>query len=565
MTRIPHKEVRQVLAAIREHGGMKPAARKLGRSFGWVQRRFRRAVELGLAEPGVVGQKDWAPVIKGRVDSPHKIQRVERLPKGKQIRRYILTSAQNNTYINEAAWDALQALAKHYDAEIFVGTFSYQKAKFGNKAVKRGTKKRSDADALWYDDRIEDYIVDEPVLLAPGLQWVGNFNRLPTTAHPLAGFESHTGRNSGIFPHAKLAMKSVPSMLFHATKFNYTTGTVTQRNYLQKAAGIKAEFHHCYGGLLVEVNKDGDWWVRQLNVDSDGTLYDLTVRVEGNSVIDYTQEGHASYQVEAINWGDIHVADHDEVNADACWHDEDSMIDVLRPKHQFFHDLVDFKARNGHHVKRNLPQQKFAAYVSGYDSVEDELMEVNNFLALTGRPFCLGHVVPSNHNEFLDEFIRLQGFKWDPVNARFYLAAANYLWEQLEKNPRRHPNMTKWALEHVGLPSLPAKLQPNFIDRDDSYVICPDANGGIECALHGDKGPNGSRGSAQALAKMGRKVNMGHTHSAEILDGVYVAGTSSRLDLDYVSGPSSWSHSHIVTYPNGKRAIITVWKGKWRA
>ena len=56
-----------------------------------------------------------------------------------------------------------------------------------------------------------------------------------------------------------------------------------------------------------------------------------------------------------------------------------------------------------------------------------------------------------------------------------------------------------------------------------------------------------------------------HTHQAGIYDGVYTAVTSSVLDLGYNRGPSSWSHSHIVTYANGKRAIITIWNGKWRA
>lgn len=36
-------------------------------------------------------------------------------------------------------------------------------------------------------------------------------------------------------------------------------------------------------------------------------------------------------------------------------------------------------------------------------------------------------------------------------------------------------------------------------------------------------------------------------------------------DWDYAKGPSSWTHSHIVTYPNGQRTIITLYAGKWRA
>lgn len=104
-----------------------------------------------------------------------------------------------------------------------------------------------------------------------------------------------------------------------------------------------------------------------------------------------------------------------------------------------------------------------------------------------------------------------------------------------------------------------------FLHEDDSYVICPDEHGGIECGQHGDLGPNGSRGNIKTFARLGRRTNIGHSHSAGICDGAYQAGTCGELSPDWTHGPSSWSHSHIVTYPNGKRAIITMWNGRWRA
>jgi hypothetical protein len=39
---------------------------------------------------------------------------------------------------------------------------------------------------------------------------------------------------------------------------------------------------------------------------------------------------------------------------------------------------------------------------------------------------------------------------------------------------------------------------------------------------------------------------------------VYQAGCSRTLNADYASGPSSWSHTHIVQYANGKRTLITL-------
>ena len=49
------------------------------------------------------------------------------------------------------------------------------------------------------------------------------------------------------------------------------------------------------------------------------------------------------------------------------------------------------------------------------------------------------------------------------------------------------------------------------------------------------------------------------------MDGVYQVGTSSRLKLEYNSGPSSWLHTHCCIYPNGKRTLITIIDGQWRA
>jgi hypothetical protein len=83
--------------------------------------------------------------------------------------------------------------------------------------------------------------------------------------------------------------------------------------------------------------------------------------------------------------------------------------------------------------------------------------------------------------------------------------------------------------------------------------------------MHGHLGPDGKRGNAANLVVVGTRANTAHSHRACIKLGLYVAGTSSELRMGYNQGPSSWSHSHIVTYPNGKRTIITMRAGKWRA
>jgi hypothetical protein len=95
-------------------------------------------------------------------------------------------------------------------------------------------------------------------------------------------------------------------------------------------------------------------------------------------------------------------------------------------------------------------------------------------------------------------------------------------------------------------------------------VICQ-AAGGIECALHGDQGPNGARGTPLNLTRVATRMNTGHTHTASIYDGVYTAGLCGLMDQGYNEGASSWSHSQVVTYASGKRTIVTFRDGLWRA
>ena len=83
--------------------------------------------------------------------------------------------------------------------------------------------------------------------------------------------------------------------------------------------------------------------------------------------------------------------------------------------------------------------------------------------------------------------------------------------------------------------------------------------------MHGDEGPNGTKGTPEGLKRVGRRSNIADKHSPGIYEGLYIAGILGDLDQGYNTGPSSWSHANIITYPNGKRCISTIWNGSWRA
>ena len=541
--RISPEQIQRAIALLEEHGGNSAAA---ARAAGLSRSTFQGQIAAGERQ-----RDEVTPLIKGNVKALQR--QTWKLPRKGEVFRYIFTCAQNNTRLHEGTWASIIALAEHYGAEIHVSRFTYDLSSYGVRNTKPGRDKSEGQDEIWYDPRIENHVLDESVQVAPGLIFCGEMNILPTAARPLSGFQAYTGRSSGIFPHVKFAMESVPSGKFEGTKLNFTTGTITQRNYIQKTAGLKAEFHHGYGAVLVEVDSDGDWFVRQLNADSEGVIYDLTLRAADGKVTD----GH---RVEAVNWGDIHVGRVSRDTERLLWNGDGSMGAVLRPKQQFMHDVIDFRARN-HHEMKNF-HRMLDKFYRGKDDVVAELRDVNDFLRARSKlKDCLSVVVRSNHDAALDRWLREADYKADLKNAKFFLQAQLAMVEAIEANDKRFL-ASEWAINHV---AEPAGAHVLFLRQDDSFIICPDANGGIECGHHGDKGANGSRGALNQFARTGRKTNTGDSHSPGIIDGAYRAGVTGDLDHGYNEGMSSWSNTHIVTYANGKRALVTCWNGKWRA
>ena len=521
----------QIFELYNKYGGNASAvARHLGIPRSTVHRHIKK----------FLGKKTLRPVAGGTIRGV--VHESFKLPSEGNVRRYILTSAQNNTFIHPAVLKNLEALAKYYSAEILVGTYSYNKNAYGPLAVKRGTF--DSQDKPWYDERIEKYIVDHRRQLGDGLVWCGEMNIIPTEVNPLSGLETYSGSRSCIFPHARIEMRSVATMQGHGTKLMYTTGTVTKRNYIQKKAGLKAEHSHAYGGTLVEIDSLGHWWVRQLEADENtGRIQDLNV-VADDGIISLNG------QIEAITWGDSHATAIEPTIKELTF----NMLDTLKPRYQFIHDLLEGVSVN-HHNARN-PHEKFKAFMRGYDIVTKELQDTVNLLQEYVRSGSEIIVVDSNHDNWLMRWLREHDYRQDPHNAILFLEGQLEVYRQIQGENERF-NLTEWAMRKFN-----CDKHIKFLLNDDSFTIC---NKKIECGMHGHLGPDGAHGTVSNLSKMGRKANTAHTHSASIVNGLYTAGTSTKLRMGYNHGPSSWTHSHIVTYPNGKRTIITIYNEKWRA
>ena len=489
--------------------------------------------EPAVAEPASAVDSAHVPVVGGTMAAPDARRQAG------TAKTYVFTTAQNNTeLIPQAWWDTLLTLVSYYDAELHVSQFTYNKSAYGSKAVKPGSAKGSDHEALWYDARLLPYVSDEDIQITPDLVWLGSLNMSPTLVNPISGFQNHTRQASAIIPHTRIAMESVATMKDDPARFVFTTGAVTQRNYIQKSAGQKADFHHTFGALLVEVGDDGKWWARQLNFDKDGGLYDLN-RFFGPDTV------YEEVRVQAVTHGDIHGYKRDAVVCDSVF-GAAGMMDTLMPREQFFHDIIDFMPRN-HHNRKDF-QFLREMWNDEIDSVEGEFRDIGYWLTHDAyRQWCSTFVVVSNHDQAINNWLADPAGLYDPPNLQLWLS------ENLNKArfTGYHPfaSMLRRACE---MPCGDAPRKPRVLLEDESYKIL----GQIEAGLHGHLGPNGSRGAPRNLKTVG-KANTGHTHSAGIHEGVYTAGVLGRLDMGYNKGPSSWSHSSVVTYPNAKRAVLT--------
>lgn len=480
---------------------------------------------------GVTGSN---PIAGGSVSNP--------IAKRKQAvgKRFVITSAQNNTHIHEELFQSILRYCEHNDAELMISCFYYNKNGFQNG-------KRQEA---WFDERIKPYLVNESVQLAKGLVFNGELNILPTSRNPLSGFDTYNGEQSGIIPHVKMELQPLPSPKYNEARALYTTGALTKRNYIQQKAGQLAEWDHIFGAVVVEIAEDGTWFVRQLHAESStGEFYDLTEK--------YTPKGvETGFTVEAINYGDVHVAKLDQDVAEVSWKNVGaSMLDVLKPKYQLVHDVFDAQARNHHNYKDG--HFLFKMFNEQTEDIRVEVRDTTEVLTDMKRDFSEVIVVESNHDLALLKYLKEQDYRKDPINAIFFLEMQLETYKAIEARDNWY-SCFETACHKV---NENTKEGIRFLRGDESFRLC----GHIEAGQHGMNGVNGSRGSVQSYIKQGLKFNTGHTHAASIKRGVYTAGVSGKLDMGYNVGGSSWVQAHIVTYPNGKRTIVNIKNGKWRA
>lgn len=541
--RLTNETLRETVRVLQANEGHHTkTAQELGIGRGSLANRLAQAEERGITPESLVGREEpfETKVLPG--------------PRKGMVKRYLLTCAQNDTSVHAKAWKNLLAFSEHYGAQVLVSTFTYVKTKQQEKAEKaEGRNRNTKADnPRFYAEEIRPYINNKRLALTKNLVWCGELQIMPTARRPLTGFESYTFKASSVIPHPMIAMESVAAAPGDHTKFLYTTGTVTQRNYIQRREGFRAEHYHAYGALLVEVDDQGLFWCRHLIQGEDDRMYDLDVYAENGKI--KSHDGVAD-----VTWGDIHAARLDETVAAACWGpDANSMINVLRPDSQHLHDVLDMTVRS-HHTRKDPWRMYEVHHHYQRGSLVEEFRRTAEVINSIHRDWCRTVVVNSNHDRHLDRYLAEIDWRQDLENAELALDLTKAILAAIRSKDEG------FYLQEEVLRKAGADCDILFLREDQMDVILKDIEGGIQCGLHGDRGINGAAGGLTSFAQMSRKTNSADKHACGIRDHAYQAGTSSVLKMGYNKGPSSWTHSHIVTYPNGTRTLVGVWGGKWRA
>lgn len=471
---------------------------------------------------------------KQRRAAPVKTEPEKRFTRALNAQRYLITSAQNSTPVHAPFFATLKRAAEFMGAELVVIPFRY----------KNPTSVFNDRFRDHWAPELAPYLHNTRKKLNANLMLAADVKIQPTAGSPLDGFEALTGSESCIIGHPKMQFRSVPKMGRHP-KILTTTGACTARNYTDSKAGKLGAFHHYLGALLVEI--DGSFFqIRQLNADRvTGEFTDLDLH--------YTAKGvSVAPRAAGLMMGDIH-ARFNSKSVDRATFGPGGIVETLRPETLLWEDTNDDYAVNPHHAGN--PFIAHAKSQAGFGDPKAEVEHAVQFVKDRTPKGTRSVIVASNHDDFLARWILSTDWRFCGSKAFYLETAAAMLRSAVmtEEGASYSDPFAYWVNRLKG--DAPIRC----LKRNENFKVA-----GIECSLHGHKGPNGSRATMKNLARVGVKVNSAHAHSPGIEEGHYRVGTSTPLSLEYTSGPSSWLNTHCVIYANGKRALINIVEGRWR-
>lgn len=425
----------------------------------------------------------------------------------------LITSAQNATAVHEQGWRNMLAYSDFLGAEILVIPYRY----------KNPTSIDTEKENEFWNYKVVPYLDLARHEVSETLSILSDVRTQPTAAMPLVGIHTLSGEASCIVGHSKMHMTSIPTLDGQHPKMAYTTGAITVGNYTDTKAGKKGNFHHTLGFVIVEIDYDCEH-IRHVPICDDGSFVDLVHSVD-NGKVTKTEE------CVAIRVGDIHVGDHDpdKINATV------KLANAIVPEYVILDDVFNGHSVNPHEAKDGIT--RYQNHQNGRASLKNEVEGMLDWLGWFKDEVFKSQlvVVRSNHDDFLDRYIRSNEWTKDITNALEFAEGLTLLLKN----------------------QAPKGLIPYYINDRHPGIRCLGLDesfkpGDFEHGYHGHLGANGSKGSIGQYANLSSKTIIAHGHHPERLNGALMVGTSTFLRVGYNVGASNWRQCDVIEYYNGK-------------
>lgn len=446
-------------------------------------------------------------------------------------KRFIITTAVNDTRAHAGFMASIASYCEHTGA-----TLKIVAAKYRNPTAKRSKAKRL-KDAT-YDAAVLPFLTRKEERLGPNLTLFADLPIQPTASNALRGNEVYCAGTSAIIGHVKRQMMVVPTDS-RTPRVLWTTGACTVAKYSLSRAGQRAKKHHVLGAVVVKVESNGTFHVRNVSANKDGSFTDLDTI--------YTPDGaYEAGRALSVVAGDIHSGQDDAESRKGLR----KLLDKVRPLHFVLHDVLDMHSRSHHRKSQrdrfDTSKQLVGAEVWGACSDVDDMSG-------WGPRDMETHIVRSNHDEHLTRWLEEFVAKEDPENDEYFCDLKSRIYRE-RRRTGKWPN--EFELEFRR--HYPDNDNVHFLGREDTLNI-----GNVAHEFHGDDGVNGSRGSIQAYTRLGIKCTIGHSHTPGILDGVFQVGVTGTKRMGYNKRPSTWLHAHVVLGADGKRQLVIVVNGSF--
>jgi hypothetical protein len=280
-----------------------------------------------------------------------------------KVKRWVITSIQNNASINKNFCQSLQQYCLQQEADLLIIPIIYRP---------------DDHELVSFNipEYLNHTLVRHKMKIHDEVFVMGSFNFIPTTVNPLQGLESLSKGDTLIVPSPQLRMKSLAVSATRHPAILHTTGAISNPEYTNTKVGEKALFNHSYSAVVVEIDSDNDFHVRTLNSDESGEFYDLGYKYSTSGVVTFESP-------EALVTGDEHGVMADPIVEQVTYTNHDSIVRMLKPKYVVRHDVLDCSSINHHTRKDNI--KNIGRSIFGTNKIEDELAGTVDYLLRTSQ------------------------------------------------------------------------------------------------------------------------------------------------------------------------------------